>query len=209
MSCGEWLDGTARSTGEETEQLFSYLSRLGNTTKHQTPEHREETITEIVFHWNKTKIEKLVPDLARRYRKNEEALNNIEESKFSIATLNKWKDDIQSEAKGIFNRKSRQVTNDEKVLLLVENLQTSNFLQVVNSWYFPTTILKAKVYGMLDFDRNDQKRELQRLIAFVDANSLGRAYTSLTDDLWIPMLKRMIESIKIENCCQHPSQDCC
>lgn len=35
---GEWLDGTGRSTGEETEQLFSYLSRFGNTTKHQSPE---------------------------------------------------------------------------------------------------------------------------------------------------------------------------
>ena len=35
---GEWLEGTGRSTGEETEQLFSYLSRFGNTTKHQSPE---------------------------------------------------------------------------------------------------------------------------------------------------------------------------
>uniref|UniRef100_A0A7M6DRD2 Uncharacterized protein n=2 Tax=Clytia hemisphaerica TaxID=252671 RepID=A0A7M6DRD2_9CNID len=66
---GEWLKGTGRSTGEETEQLFNYLSRFGNSTKYQLPEKREETLTEAVLHWNKVKVKKIVPDLAKRYRK--------------------------------------------------------------------------------------------------------------------------------------------
>lgn len=37
---GEWIKGTGRSTGEDTEQVFSFLSRCGNTTKYQTPERR-------------------------------------------------------------------------------------------------------------------------------------------------------------------------
>ena len=35
---GEWTTGTGRSTGEETEQVFSYLSRANQVTKHQLPE---------------------------------------------------------------------------------------------------------------------------------------------------------------------------
>jgi len=195
---GEWLDGTARSTGEETEQLFSYLSRHGNTTKHQTPEHREETITEMVFHWNKLKIEKLIPDLARRYRKNEESLSKLDESKFSESILKKWKDDIQNEARGIYNRRVRDVTDIEKALLLIEQLQSTDFVKTVNSWYFPSTLNKSKVYRLLDFDRNAQKQMLDSLLVNIDIDLLTSAYNSLKEDIWIPMLKRDIETIKIE-----------
>ncbi|XP_066924609.1 uncharacterized protein [Clytia hemisphaerica] len=37
---GKWIDGTGRSTGEETEQIFSYMSRFCNTTKYQKPESK-------------------------------------------------------------------------------------------------------------------------------------------------------------------------
>jgi uncharacterized membrane protein YjjP (DUF1212 family) len=35
---GRWQDGAACSTGEEVEQINSYFSRLGNTTKYMLPE---------------------------------------------------------------------------------------------------------------------------------------------------------------------------
>ena len=35
---GEWINGVGRSTGEECEQVFSFLSRASNTTKYQRPE---------------------------------------------------------------------------------------------------------------------------------------------------------------------------
>ena len=37
---GEWIEGSGRSTGEECEQVFSYLSRCSNTTKYQRPESK-------------------------------------------------------------------------------------------------------------------------------------------------------------------------
>lgn len=37
---GLWIEGTGRSTGEETEQFFSYISRCANTTKYQLPESK-------------------------------------------------------------------------------------------------------------------------------------------------------------------------
>ena len=35
---GWWQEGAARSTGEEVEQINSYISRCGSTTKHMCPE---------------------------------------------------------------------------------------------------------------------------------------------------------------------------
>lgn len=35
---GGWQDGAARTSGEEVEQINSYVSRLGSTTKHMIPE---------------------------------------------------------------------------------------------------------------------------------------------------------------------------
>lgn len=37
---GEWVKGTGKSTGEECEQVFSFLSRCANTTKYQIPESK-------------------------------------------------------------------------------------------------------------------------------------------------------------------------
>ena len=38
---GWWQEGAARSTGEEVEQINSYISRCGSTTKHMSPEGNE------------------------------------------------------------------------------------------------------------------------------------------------------------------------
>ncbi|XP_066932550.1 uncharacterized protein [Clytia hemisphaerica] len=99
---GEWIDGTARSTGEETEQLFSYLSRTGNTTKHQSPENREETLTELAFHWNKIKITRIVFDLKKRYIKNEKMISLVSSSKQieDEEEIKQWRLDIQQQALG-------------------------------------------------------------------------------------------------------------
>ena len=45
---GEWLEGTGKSTGEETEQIISFQSRCGNTTKYQTPESMSNYLNFIV-----------------------------------------------------------------------------------------------------------------------------------------------------------------
>jgi len=37
---GRWQNGSACSTGEEVEQINSYMSRCGNTTKYMLPESK-------------------------------------------------------------------------------------------------------------------------------------------------------------------------
>ncbi len=48
---GEWVDGTGRSTGEETEQVFSFLSRFCNTTKYQKPESKLTFLFNLKIIW--------------------------------------------------------------------------------------------------------------------------------------------------------------
>ena len=46
---------------------------------------------------------------------------------------------------------------------MIEKLQAGDFLSLVNTLYFPKTIDNSKVATMLDFDRTDLKKELDRL----------------------------------------------
>ncbi|XP_028417750.1 uncharacterized protein LOC114542274 [Dendronephthya gigantea] len=64
---GRWQQGSAYTTGEEVEQINSYISRLGSTTKYMNAGGRDETITEHVMHWNKQKVMKLHISLSKRY----------------------------------------------------------------------------------------------------------------------------------------------
>uniref|UniRef100_A0A7M5X3X6 Uncharacterized protein n=1 Tax=Clytia hemisphaerica TaxID=252671 RepID=A0A7M5X3X6_9CNID len=149
---GEWLEGTGRSTGEETEQLFSYLSRFGNSTKYQLPERREETLTEAVLHWNKSKIKKLVPDLVKRYYKNKENLKMIGDlpDKHPTKIIMQWKDEIQKEALGLRSRVVRQPSDAEKLLLLVEKLHLPpDYHIVVADYHSPRQWIMVKVIGLI------------------------------------------------------------
>ncbi|XP_066933858.1 uncharacterized protein [Clytia hemisphaerica] len=199
---GEWLDGTGRSTGEETEQLFSYLSRFGNSTKYQLPEKREETLTEVVLHWNKTKIKKIVPDLVKRYHKNEDNLKqlvDLQDTKTHEKTIQHWKDEIQKEALGLKSRVVRQPSTAEKVLLLVENLHLPlNYHEVVSKLTFPKMIDYGKVYRMLQFDKKDKMMELDRLVKEVTPSEVLMAHRTISEDIFKPLMERAIEKSKIE-----------
>jgi len=103
---GQWLEDTGRTTGEETEQFFSYIGRCSNTTKYQLPEGREETITELTMHWNWRKTISLPFQLTSQYIKNVRNLavnkddfekicaqNNFVYSKTDVMAL---KDDLEA-----------------------------------------------------------------------------------------------------------------
>lgn len=78
--------------------------------EHQTPENREEAITELAFFWNKRKISGLAKELSRRYMKNEneltKAMDNIKETmkrtglRSIESNIEKWKGEIQAIASG-------------------------------------------------------------------------------------------------------------
>ena len=64
---------------------------------------------------------------------------------------------------GLKLRNIRPLSNEEKALLLIENLQTNDWLDLVNSFDYPNTIPKSSYFRLLEFDRKDQKEVLDRL----------------------------------------------
>lgn len=206
---GEWVNGTGKSTGEETEQLFSFLSRFGNTTKHQSPENREETITEMVFAWNKRKILKTSSELRRRYIKNESELAKTTDALKIIKndmnvdcdeTIVQWLEEIQKCARGIKNTRHRKLLSDvEKALLLIDNLQDSSYASLINSsMVFLKQIKSNLYYRLLEFDRARKDDELARLLPQITETSLKEAYRSLLHDIWKPLLEQQIEKLFLE-----------
>ncbi|XP_028409273.1 uncharacterized protein LOC114531868 [Dendronephthya gigantea] len=71
---GRWQDGAANGTGEEAEQVNSYISRLGSTTKRMSAAGREEALTEHVLGWNKRKVLNMPKYLRMRYAKTAKTL---------------------------------------------------------------------------------------------------------------------------------------
>ena len=64
----------------------------------------------------------------------------------------------------IGNQLPRTASSDlQKALLLIENLQAGDFLSFVNTLYFPETIDNCKISPVLNFDRHEQKKELDTL----------------------------------------------
>ncbi|XP_057310731.1 uncharacterized protein LOC130648685 [Hydractinia symbiolongicarpus] len=162
---GEWLEGTGKSTGEETEQVFGYLSRCRNTTKHQTPENREETITEMAMFWNKRKILNIIKELSRRFLKCKHDIVKADDALTKVKQdtglhemekeVDKWINDMKVSASG-------------NVLL-----------------YY---------YRFLEFGLEEKQHELQRLLNIPACiESILESYSLLKNDIWKPIYQREID----------------
>lgn len=207
---GQWLNGTGKSTGEETEQIFSYLSRFGSTTKHQTPENREETITEMVQAWNKRKIKNIVVNLKKRYIKNErEIMKSIQvlrklESETNLQireNVSDWIKEIKNTARGIHLSKSKKsLTNSEKAVLLINDLEVSSHIELLAGMFFPKHIKKSAYYSLLDFDKSDKTKEFERLckVVSVTKNVVKNSYEQIKEYVWKPLLQKEIEKLFME-----------
>ncbi|XP_046861813.1 uncharacterized protein LOC124455130 [Xenia sp. Carnegie-2017] len=110
---GRWQSGAAATAGEEVEQINSYLSRLGSTTKNMTASGREECITEHLLSWNKRKILNLAKSLVIRMKKTERKLSsarddfvklrselNVQDSDLDDSIM-QWKEEVQQFARDI------------------------------------------------------------------------------------------------------------
>nr|CAH0108476.1 unnamed protein product [Daphnia galeata] len=60
---GHWEKGGADMLGEEQEQVFSYMARLGATTKHQSKVSRRDDVTSAILYFNSKKEKRMVAAL--------------------------------------------------------------------------------------------------------------------------------------------------
>nr|XP_045622566.1 uncharacterized protein LOC123773113 isoform X2 [Procambarus clarkii]XP_045622567.1 uncharacterized protein LOC123773113 isoform X2 [Procambarus clarkii] len=66
---GRWQEGSGLTSGEEAEQVFSYLSTYNNNTKNMLKAERTEKLTEAALFWNHRKINGMPRALVARFRK--------------------------------------------------------------------------------------------------------------------------------------------
>ncbi|XP_057311085.1 uncharacterized protein LOC130648956 isoform X2 [Hydractinia symbiolongicarpus] len=206
---GEWLEGTGKSTGEETEQVFGYLSRCGNTTKHQTPENREETITEMAMFWNKRKILNIIKELSRRFLKCKHDIVKADDALTKVKQdtglhemekeVDKWINDMKVSASGFLsNAVNRKLTSNEKFVLLLDDMQhlpcAAPFLVLLDGLHFPKTIKKGYYYRFLEFGLEEKQHELQRLLNIPACiESILESYSLLKNDIWKPIYQTEID----------------
>ncbi|XP_046862765.1 uncharacterized protein LOC124456337 [Xenia sp. Carnegie-2017] len=137
--CGRTVaKGSAYSTGEEVEQINSYLSRLANTTKYMLPESREELITEHALAWNKRKICDLSSSLCKRYAKYIEAQENTrKELDEMVSGVNlspnhvdflQWKSEVQRIAKEMESSFFTYLAEEEELYVLTSSLTDTSLL---------------------------------------------------------------------------------
>nr|CAH0110781.1 unnamed protein product [Daphnia galeata] len=60
---GHWEKDGADMLGEEQEQVFSYMARLGSTTKHQSRASRRDDISSAILYFNVDKEKRMIPSL--------------------------------------------------------------------------------------------------------------------------------------------------
>lgn len=204
---GAWTDGTGKSTGEETEQIFSFLSRCGNSTKHQLPENREEHITEMMASWNKNKIRGLAKDLVRRYRKN---TTNIKESRSDMkkfiesltpqpseSQLQIWVKEIKMTALGVKRKQSKAVISSmEKFVYYLKDccdIFPEFSKSIIEKLLFPVhtdvglgeTIAISKRVGFVKSHLDNED---------INESDILMHYNNVKDRIILPQLQNHIES---------------
>ncbi|XP_028415543.1 uncharacterized protein LOC114538615 [Dendronephthya gigantea] len=136
---GRWQDGAANGTGEEAEQVNSYISRLGSTTKRMSAAGREEALTEHVLGWNKRKVLNMPKYLRMRYAKTAKTLKEkqkeLEETLVDFGLQGKeekeileWKSTVENFARA--DGKSEQEYGDaENYFILYHQIRDATLLK--------------------------------------------------------------------------------
>lgn len=208
---GDWIEGTGRSTGEECEQLFSYLSRASNSTKYQRPENREETITELAMFWNKRKTNNISNALAVKYKR---ISNDFDKKGTELTTLcnslnivlsdiqwNDWLKEVQISASSDM-LKLPTLTKAQAIILLYDDLKfvppnsSVNVKDKIQTFAIPDlSLIKIPLLSKT-------KQEKQRLLIdywdSFEKEDLKKEYTNLTKCVIIPAFRIAIEKCYFE-----------
>ncbi|XP_069193768.1 uncharacterized protein [Procambarus clarkii] len=107
---GRWQEGSGLTSGEEAEQVFSYLSRYNNNIKNMLKAERTEELTEGALFWNHRKINGMPRALVARFRKATETAaavsNEIHRLNVPESVIEKWRSELLIIARSLNNRSS-------------------------------------------------------------------------------------------------------
>eukprot|EP00794_Sanderia_malayensis_P013481 gene13481-14877_t len=180
--------------GEEDEQIFSYLSRIGVTTKYMLPERREETITEHAAAWNKRKLTNFVSDLHKRYTNTlqkqvkikDEMRQQLAKCPFPVTPemYENWREEAVLNAEVAQNSTiSVHIAKEEEIFMLYMILKEKDELPDVEEHFcnneeiccLKLSILRIKFFAKsIDFlQRRDRKmRDLENRLKELSGNAM-------------------------------------
>nr|XP_045618164.1 uncharacterized protein LOC123770371 [Procambarus clarkii] len=125
---GRWQHGSGLTTGEETEQIFSYMSRYNSTTKNMLKAEREEELSESSFFWNQRKHDSLARVLASRFCKAKEAAELIRKELADLSLDEKqlliWIAELTNLAQSLNKRSVSQNDVQKGIELVCDSIRT-------------------------------------------------------------------------------------
>nr|XP_045595346.1 uncharacterized protein LOC123756321 [Procambarus clarkii] len=156
---GRWQEGCGLTSGEEAEQVFSYLSRYNNNTKNMLKAERTEELTEGALFWNHRKINVMPRALVARIRKMAKMRGAGYETVFIY-----YKKGLHKAAQGI---------------LPADCLTAADCKSISNTFHlYRKRKLEAAEVNQLTVEHNDSVTPLTR-----DSNGIGSAINQDLNDV--------------------------
>ncbi|XP_069176683.1 uncharacterized protein [Procambarus clarkii] len=176
---GRWQHGSGLTTGEETEQIFSYMSRYNSTTKNMLKAEREEELSESSFFWNQRKHDSLARVLASRFCKAKEAAELIRKELADLSLDEKqlliWIAELTNLAQSLNKRSVSQNDVQKGIELVCDSIRTKKS-QI--SGVAVSSKMRSRYRAKIEADR----KKLRELIAVYNEDNTEKLSVDIDEE---------------------------
>ncbi|XP_069193779.1 uncharacterized protein [Procambarus clarkii] len=167
---GRWQHGSGLTTGEETEQIFSYMSRYNSTTKNMLKAEREEELSESSYFWNQRKHDSLARVLASRFCKAKEAAELIRKELADLSLDEKqlliWIAELTNLAQSLNKRSVSQNDVQKGIELVCDSIRTKKS-------HISSVAVSSKMRSRYRAKIEADKKKLRELIAVYNEDNIN------------------------------------
>ncbi|XP_072045397.1 uncharacterized protein [Amphiura filiformis] len=174
---GRYVEGAGAGAGEDMEQAFSHLSRIGNTTKYMNTGGRIDMITDHVLYWNSRKIKTMPVLLCKRYKNVRMKLEEVESEKRNLADKcdrdvvpwKRWTKEVIQVAKDVSKSSDLDPATSkllQQKFILQEQLRTRSKLEdfIAAAGEGLTTVLgMVSLFDLIQDEIKDKKAKEKKL----------------------------------------------
>ncbi|XP_045614717.2 uncharacterized protein [Procambarus clarkii] len=176
---GRWQHGSGLTTGEETEQIFSYMSRYNSTTKNMLKTEREEELSESSFFWNQRKHDSLARVLASRFCKAKEAAELIRKELADLSLDEKqlliWIAELTNLAQSLNKRSVSQNDVQKGIELVCDSIRTKKS-------HISSVAVSSKMRSRYRAKIEADKKKLRELIAVYNEDNTEKLSVDIAEE---------------------------
>ncbi|XP_069166999.1 uncharacterized protein [Procambarus clarkii] len=174
-----WQHGSGLTTGEETEQIFSYMSRYNSTTKNMLKAEREEELGESSFFWNQRKHDSLARVLASRFCKAKEAAELIRKELADLSLDEKqlliWIAELTNLAQSLNKRSVSQNDVQKGIELVCDSIRTKKS-------HISSVAVSSKMRSRYRAKIEADKKKLRELIAVYNEDNTEKLSVGIAEE---------------------------